>query len=96
MSKFGAAGGGGLKSTQYGTVVLSSSDQSGTATITEVNTEKTFIIPLGWEATDSAAPSSKSLPRIILTNATTVTVQRGAGGVLFNDQTIGFVVVESY
>lgn len=77
-----------IKSIQYGTVTLTGVT-SATATITSVNTAKAVLIFLGLSSDDIYI--DRSMTRITLTNATTVT------GTKFNSTgnvVVGFVVVE--
>lgn len=64
---------GVLKSLQRGTLT----DAAGTATITTVNTLKAFVNLLGYSTSSN---DNNSMPRLDLTNATTVTLTDGTGG----------------
>lgn len=74
-SKFGAFALAGqiVRSIQYGLVSIASGANSGTATITSVDTTKTALLYLGGRAATSLECLS---PTITLTNATTVTADR--------------------
>lgn len=76
---FGAGGGGGapyVNSVQQATCTIASSATSGTATITSVDTSKTFLSWQGvtYAANDPAADTAAA--SVTLTNATTITCTR--------------------
>lgn len=77
---------GVIKSVQRGTIA-----GAATATITTVNTLKSCLTQLGWTTTD-VTQDLKINPKLVLTNATTVTQ---SGGVITN-VTGGFQVVELF
>ena len=64
---------GVLKNVQRGTITFNAA-MSGTATITEVNTSKTFLNETGWFPSTAGPLDLKvGAPRLALTNATTIT-----------------------
>lgn len=75
-----------IKSIQTGTI-SGSSGTSPTATITSVNTAKTFIIPTGALSSNGTLITYN----LVLTNATTVTCGLAFTG---GSATVGFMVVE--
>jgi len=79
-----------LARVQFGTLSIDSPQDSGTATITSVNTGKSMLLLLGFTG-DANGSLSNTYPRITLTNATTITGNRfgTAGGI-----TVSFVVLE--
>jgi hypothetical protein len=74
---------------QAGTITID--DTTGTTTITEVDTSKTILLPGGWTYNSNVALRSYMIPRIALTNSTTVTGirERSTGEVV-----AGFTAVE--
>lgn len=76
-----------IKSIQYGSIVITSSTTSGTATITAVDTNKAALLNLGTKVSVAGQDNN-----ITLTNSTTVTASRDAqtGG----SSTVRFCVVE--
>lgn len=66
---------GVLKSVQF-VSVNTSTNASGTGTITAVNTAKSFLIPCGWQQQTVSQVDDVSYAHITLTNATTVTISR--------------------
>jgi len=82
--------GGAIKGIQRGVIAISSGG-TGTATITSVDTTKTELRFLG--VTYDSTSLSESMARIALTNATTITATRGAGG---NNSSISWELTEFY
>lgn len=76
VSAGGGGGGATIKGIQRGTIAIGGSATSGTATITAVDTTKTEIRFLGGNGFDSG--SSLRIPRLSLTNSTTITATMGA------------------
>lgn len=83
---------------QSGTITLVPGVGSATATIVSVNTAKTAMVHGGIVGASSTSPQSRVASRLTLTNATTVTAERGTQGtnpnlivqyyaVEFNDKT---------
>lgn len=74
FSQFVGGGGGGatIKAIQRGTISISTGNTSATATITAVDTAKTELRFLGGSGYD-ASGTVATIPRIVLTNSTTVT-----------------------
>lgn len=64
----------GIKSIQRGVITMMTTSSSGTATITAVNTAKAQVTLLGTNFTNDNAYYAA---RLTLTNATTVTANRG-------------------
>lgn len=82
---------GVIKSVQYGNI--NGGAATNTATITSVNTDKTFLLSLGIIG-DTGGLDGYFYSILSLTNATTVTATRGiAGGAGVNH---GFVAVEGF
>lgn len=83
-----------VKSIQSGTIAMANTDTSKTATITSVNTAKSMITLTGLSSTqgNTTYPHAR-MARVTLTNATTVTADRGSG---VDDLTVGYQVVEFY
>jgi len=87
---------GAIRSVQYGTT--SGTSGADTATITAVNTAKSFVVYLGLTSSSSNAYSieapGKYYARVTLTNSTTVTGRyENAGG---QTMAIAFAVVECF
>lgn len=83
-----------IKNIQRGTIAITGSDTSNTATITSVNTAKSDIDFLG---TEHSAGDATDFGRVALTNATTVTATRATGGAPTSaTTTVGFQVTEYY
>ena len=61
-----------IKSIQRGTITITD-DSSNTATITAVDTAKSFVSWGGFTSTSSATVIGNNLPKVVLTNSTTVT-----------------------
>lgn len=76
-----------IKSVQRGTANV------GATTITTVNVAKAFVSWLGW-STDSTAWDGRWLPKLVLTDATTVTISRG--GSPGDTPSIGYQVTEYF
>lgn len=81
-----------VSSVQHGTVTIASSTTSNTATITSVDTARAAVFYLGVTNTTSTSSPQTVLPRIDLTNATTVTATRGSSTTAV--LTVGYCVVE--
>ena len=79
----------GVKSIQYGSITMSGTIGSGTATITSVDTSKAVLIHLGSRVASSSGGNGQVT--LSLTNATTITGNRAS-----TSQTCvaNFVVVE--
>lgn len=86
-----------IKSIQQGTITLAAgATTSGTATITSVDTAKTVVLHRGVSAAvNSGAASPELNGRLTLTNATTVTADRSAGGNQ-SAATFSYVAVEFF
>ena len=85
----------GIKSIQRGTITISGSSATGTATITAVDTSKTELRYLGHSDTSSTAPAGRDVwCRIDLTNTTTVTATRANTGA--SQIIVSFEVTEYY
>jgi hypothetical protein len=67
----GQSSGGAIKSIQRGTI--NATTGGATATITPVNTAKTELRYLGGSGMDSVSSSRSLVPRLVLTNSTTIT-----------------------
>ena len=67
----GVSSGGAIKSIQRGTITATTG--GATATITPVNTAKTELRYLGGSGTDNVSGALTLVPRIVLTNSTTIT-----------------------
>lgn len=89
-----------IKSIQRGTISYNvSSTATGTATITAVNTAKTELRMLGFTTTDNGLNTqeySKLIPRISLTNSTTVTANSDQTTAFATNVTVSFEVTEYY
>lgn len=66
---------GSIKGIQRGVISIAGAAGSGTATITSVNTSKTQLRLLGTSNASGNPPDVSA--HVVLTNATTVTAQRG-------------------
>jgi hypothetical protein len=93
--------GSAIKSIQRGTIALSTSQTSNTATITAVTTTKAVALLLGVTGSSAQVSGEWSglaeghlFARVSLTNATTVTANRGIH--YSSTLTVGYVVVEFY
>lgn len=80
-----------IKSIQRGTIAISSA-ASNTATITSVDTAKSELRALGY--TVSSAGDQQYVPRITLTNATTITANRIASDSITT--TVSWEITEYY
>lgn len=78
-----------IKSIQYGTVVVTDGNSSGTATINSVDINNSIIMFLGKDQTDP--DGDNGYRKIALTNATTVTATRIG---ISSTGITGFVVLE--
>lgn len=86
--------GGVVKSVQRGSVALATA-ASQTATITSVNTAKSFVNFLGLENNDTAtAWQSGYMPKLVLTSATVVTATSGVANASSTTNNVGYQVVE--
>lgn len=85
-------GGRAIKSIQRGNVTIPASSSVGTATITAVNTAKSVLEYLGGLGTDSGG-SLAYIPRLSLTNSTTVTATTPTN-VAATGITVAYQVVE--
>ena len=83
---------GVIRSLQTASIALVSST-SGTATITSVNTAKSFIADGGYTTTASGGSAFDTVPRWALTSATQVTATRVGSGA---DLTMYVTVVEQF
>lgn len=82
----------GFAAVEYGTIVLSSVQTSNTATISSVDTTRATVMFLGASNDDGNPPRlNTEVPRLALTNATTVTATRNLANAV--TLTVGFVVV---
>jgi len=82
------AWGTGIKSVQRGTVAA-----GATATITAVVMAKTFLNFLGFTSTHTSGLVSDAMPKIVLTNTTTITCSNGGGA---EDALVSFEAIEYY
>lgn len=90
-------GGSVIKSIQRGTITLATTASSNTATITSVDTTKSVVQLNGFNSNNSSDSNvAVYLPRVDLTNATTVTANRGITSSLNGTVTINFQVTEYY
>lgn len=91
MSVLSQFAGGAIKSLQRGTISLGAAAASATATVTTVDTTKSLLTMLGVNTicTDVAS----GVAEITLTNATTITANRGA---TTNLTTVRWQLVEYY
>jgi len=80
-----------IKSVQRGVIVLASV-ATNAATITGVDTSKTFISYLGHSVNDDLLTSDSQL-KVVLTNATTVTASRSGNT---STPTLSFEAIEYY
>lgn len=89
---------GVIRSNQSGTISVASGATSNTATITSVNTAKSFVLPLGTTEDSNAVPPSSDPNAqwftLTLTNATTVTALRNTAAAVNN--VVGYQVVEFF
>lgn len=81
----------GIKSVQRGLITISSSNYTATATISSVNTGKTFMTWLGSIGSASVDPFAANMARVELTDSTTVTATRGINT---GSATVSYEVVE--
>ena len=83
-----------VKSIQRGTITISASGTSGTATITAVDIAKSNLTMLGFATASTDSNPSTHNPRIALTNATTITATctSAAGGAII----VSYEIVEFY
>lgn len=83
-----------IKSIQRGTISMTGSATSGTATITSVDTTKSELRFMGSSNTDTITDTT-AISRVVLTNATTVTANR-SGTSPTGTTVVGFEVTEWY
>ena len=69
-----------IKSIQFISVSMTTSLTSATATITSVNTAKSMMVGMSLYNDSSSAAAAACMATFTLTNATTVTVNRGVTG----------------
>lgn len=72
-----AASGSMVASIQFVEIALAAASASGTDTITAVDTDMTAIFPAGVKSDGTSAQIDKTQCKLTLTNATTVTAERG-------------------
>lgn len=84
----------GIKSLQYGTISITGTNTTNTATITAVDTSKAILHFLGFH-TDSK-DEVMTAQSITLTNTTTVTATRGTLSGAGGTSTVSFCVEERY
>jgi hypothetical protein len=88
------AAGVSIKSMQAGTVSITGTNKTGTATISSVTMANAALIFLGWTGPITTGVSmAYDMPYITLTNSTTVTATR-CTGYTGHDLTVAFMVVE--
>lgn len=83
-----------IKSIQTGTITITSTNTSNTATINSINTARSVVLYGGTESpsqTDNTHPTLTS--RVAITNATTITATRGAPA-SGTSSTVAFTVIE--
>jgi hypothetical protein len=86
---------GVVKSVQRGVITITGTTTSGTATITAVDTGKATLNMRGF--TDNVGTVGDGWVSIVLTNATTVTANRGNGAAIGSvNSSISWEVVEYY
>ena len=86
----------GVKSVQRGIVGISASAASGTATVTAVDTTKSYVVSGEWTMSrNGGTPDIRDyLPQLVLTNSTTVTANVASGAA--DAITMPYQVVENY
>jgi len=65
-----------IKSVQYVAVTIAANQTTGTATITSVDTAKTAMTLNGWTTSGGSIDLKTQIPRVTLTDATTITATR--------------------
>ena len=80
-----------IDSVEYGTISISGSPSTGTASISSVDTSRSVVFPLGNTTTNTSSTPNGKNAAVTLTNATTVTGRIGVNSVT---ATAGFVVVQ--
>ena len=95
LAKLDVALATGIKSIQRGTIAVTGTNLTATATITSVDTAKTELRFQGMSMQADAAWPARTSLRITLTNATTITATRGEG-VSLNDVTVNWELTEYY
>lgn len=83
---------GVIKSIQRGTIALAGV-VSNTATVTTVNTLKSMLMILGFMSDNTDGNSGQYLPKLVLTNATTITATKGINT---STTTVGYQLVEYF
>ena len=78
-----------VQSVQYGTISLTTT--SGTATITLVDTTRSFVVFLGSFTTDTGSVGARAWPSVVLTNATTVTASTD---IMSGTTDVGYLVIQ--
>lgn len=91
MSTLSQFTGGGIKSVQRGTILISGV-ANATATITSVNINKSMVSFLGF-AESTFFTDNRAVPYIALTNATTVTAIRSSSS---GATVVSYEVIEFY
>lgn len=84
----------GIKSLQYGSIAITGTNTTNTATISSVDTNKAVLHFLGFYS--AAKDEVMTAQSITLTNATTVTATRGTPTGAGGTSTVSFVVEERY
>lgn len=84
----------GIKSIQYGSITITGTNTTNTATISSVNTSKTVLHFLGFYS--AAKDEVMTAQSITLTDATTITATRGTPTGAGGTSTVSFCVEERY
>jgi hypothetical protein len=96
MSTLNQFVGNRIKSIQRGTISIGAVSTSATATITSVDTTKSILIQLGSNGAQNNTYSVSSTDGyLVLTNATTITANKGVSGTS-NIVIVSYQIVEYY
>jgi hypothetical protein len=86
-----------IRTIQRGTITMTGTNTTGTATISAVDTAKSSLRNLGFSTNTVITPATDyDGVRLALTNTTTVTATRGAGNISAAVVTAQFEVVEQF
>lgn len=72
-----------ISSIQRGTITIAAGATTGTATISSVTTSRAFLIICGYTTDNTSENGAEVMPRITLTNATTITATRNTSDAVF-------------
>src|SRR5882724_7037650 len=89
----GTGGGASINSIQQGVITIGSGALSATATISSVNTSRSFLSSVGFGTDSTSGFTADNMAYLTLTNATTLTATRGVNSES-SILVIGYYIVE--